>query len=149
MKLTMLIIRVEYCGMELPESGKSEQEYGNGLVSRSLLADEKPSMRAKKDENLRLANNLRHIQSQGTSLSSLAKKAGDISTSTISAWAQGQVPTDHSALLRLSKALNCTLEQLLFGDLSIKQEAVPTNIAELFSGRFVLDVKVRKVPPGE
>ena len=101
-------------------------------------------MRAKKDDNLTLAKNLRWLQSQGTTLSTLAKRAGGLSTSTISAWAQGQVPTDHSALLRLSRVLKCTMEQLLFGDLSTKPEPAPLNIDELFSGRFILDVKVRK-----
>lgn len=123
----------------------SRKESGTGLAGCPHLLDQTAIMRAKKDQNLRLSANLRWLQQQGTSLAALGKKIST-PTSTISAWSNGAIPTDHSALLRLAKNLDCSLERLLFGDLSVSEKPAQVDLNELFSGKFVVEIKARKLP---
>lgn len=111
-------------------------------------------MRVKKDQDLKLAEILRRIKAQGTTLSSIAKKAS-IAQSTIASWSAGAVPNDMAALRRLARVLKMSLEQLLFGEeppidassLSLEQFVDDLSKSEIFSGKFEVDLRIKRITP--
>ena len=102
-------------------------------------------MRTKKDQQLTLAQNLKSLKAAGTNFSQIARKA-EIPVSTLSAWSGLQIPTDHSALLRLAKVIGVDLETLLFGDVNKKIEPLTIIGKEIFEGRFQIDVRIKRIP---
>lgn len=102
-------------------------------------------MRTKKDQQLNLAQNLKSLKAAGTNFSQIARKA-DIPISTLSAWSSLQIPTDHQALLRLSRVIGVDLETLLFGDINNKPEMKTLINGNVFEGRFQIDIRIKKIP---
>jgi len=106
-------------------------------------------MKGKKDPGLKLAVFLRGLKTQGMNLSQVAARS-KIPRSTLAAWSAGQTPTDLAAVKRLSKVTGFSTHFILWGsedDVSPKMTApTPQTIFDQwFSGRFELDVKVRKI----
>lgn len=100
----------------------------------------------KVDESLMLARNLRALKARGTSLAHLAREA-KISKTTLHAWANGAQPTDLAAVKRLAAALNKSVHALLWGteDPISKVSLDSARLQELFSGRFLVDLTLKKI----
>lgn len=103
------------------------------------------------DDKITLAVNLKKL-AQRTSLRKLATAAG-IPVSSLGSWSNGQLPSGaagHKNLRKLCHHLNCSVEQIMFGDISVKPKP-SISISDLFEGdkvfegRFVVDLRVRKL----
>lgn len=103
------------------------------------------------EERIKLSENLKNI-SKKMSLRRVALEAG-IPQSSLASWSHGQLPSGaagHKNLRKLSVYLKCSIEELMYGDVSQKQGPV-VSLNDLlkddvFAGRFIVDLKIRKVP---
>ncbi len=105
------------------------------------------------DKGITLAKNLKTI-SKKSSLRKIAAEAG-IPQSSLASWSLGQLPSGsagHQNLRKLCAYLKCSSETLMFGDISNGSDVTtPFSIenfmkGEIFSGRFLVDIKVKKLP---
>lgn len=100
----------------------------------------------KSDESLQLGKNLRALKASGVSFAHLARES-KIAKATIHSWANDVQPTDLAAVKRLAAALNKSVHTLLWGteDPISKVSIDSTRLQELFSGRFVVDLTLKKI----
>ena len=103
-------------------------------------------MRAKKNSRVRLADNLKFLKDSGKKNMRQIARDIEIPASTLAAWKDGAVATDHESLLKLSQLLGISLEELLFGDLS-KQKAKAADFFQddVFEGKFIVELKVKRL----
>jgi hypothetical protein len=104
-------------------------------------------------EKFTLANNIQKL-TKHTSLRGLAKAAG-IPSSSLANWSAGQVPSGAkglSGLKKLSVYLKCSIETLLYGDISAPTKQFSLNDimeGDVFSGKFLIELKVKKLPDNQ
>ena len=105
-------------------------------------------MPGKKNPELKLANFLRGLKSSGRNLTTIASLA-KIPRSTMAAWSAGQMPTDLAAVKRLAQVTGHSVHFVLWGcedELgSTKSAREQLLLDELFSGRFEVELKVKKI----
>lgn len=114
-------------------------------VGRSVSTLVEEAMTRGREKDLHLGEYLRSLKEQGVSFSSIAKRAR-IPTSTLSAWAGNQRPTDFAALKRLSEALGKSVSFLLYGeDDQVILQSSTRQLLDLFDGRFEIEIHVKKI----
>ena len=95
---------------------------------------------------LHLVKFIKLLKESGQSLASVERKA-TLRRGTLSAWSSGVTPTDLDGIRRLARACNVSISHLLFGEeepLGLDQIREQLKNAELFSGKFVVQLKVER-----
>lgn len=131
--------------------------YGLREIDFTLISHgrKKKCMSNSNENGITLAKNLKHL-SRTTSVRRLAS-AAKVPVSSLNSWCHGQMPSGekgHKNLRRLSRYLGVTIEQLMYGDISKEppKEMLITDLLggdKVFSGRFMVDLKVRRLPDND
>lgn len=106
-------------------------------------------------EKITLAENLKKL-SKKSSLRKIAQASG-VAASSLSNWQNGQIPSGsagYTGLRKLCAYLKCSVETLMHGDIDApsKENLSLSDFfqdGQVFSGRFIIDVKIKKIPDGK
>jgi DNA-binding Xre family transcriptional regulator len=103
------------------------------------------------DMKITLAENIQKL-AKDSSLRKLAQASG-IPASSLGNWANGSLPSGekgHRTLKKLCDHLHCTIDLIMYGDITTppKQQASLSDFmhGDVFTGKFLVDLKIKKLP---